>query len=50
MLTYYEGWDEGIMEMSLGETSILKISRYKLLRFETCQTSLDERWPYCIKC
>ena len=35
ILTYSEGWDEGIMEMKLGERSILKISRYDLLRFET---------------
>ena len=29
ILTYSEGWDEGIMEMKLGERSILKISRYE---------------------
>ena len=27
MLTYHEGWDEGIMKMRLGEKSILKIFR-----------------------
>ncbi len=31
LLTCYEGWDEGIMKMRLGEKSILNISRYELL-------------------
>jgi hypothetical protein len=49
ILTYSEGWDEGIMEMRLGERSILKISRYELLRFETYETSHDEKCQILIR-
>lgn len=37
------------MEMRLGERSILKISRYELLRFETYETSHDEKCQILIR-
>ncbi len=37
------------MEMRLGEKSILKISRYGLLRFETYDTSLDKQCQILIR-
>lgn len=49
ILTYSEGWDEGIMEMRLGERSILKISRYELLPFEIYATSHDEKCQVLIR-